>query len=81
MQMNTHDPLIVKRCNEQTNLGSLTLAQVRGLHTREEISKVVCSCGWESDWHPTEQLAREEYGKHKFMSVKFISDLPRAYEC
>lgn len=36
-------------------------------------SKVTCLCGWSSGWQPTEQLAREAYGKHKFMSVKSLS--------
>lgn len=31
----------------------------------EADSKATCSCGWSSDWQSTEQLAREEYGKHK----------------
>lgn len=63
--MNIHNLIIVKRSNERTdNSIPLTLAEVRELHTREEISKATCSCGWSGDWHSTEQAAIDEYSKH-----------------
>lgn len=40
------------------------------VHKIEADLKATCSCGWSGDWHSTEQLAREEYGKHIFMGVK-----------
>lgn len=65
--MNTHDLTITKRIK---NTRSAVPTRANPIACVEADSKAVCSCGWSSDWYSTEQLAREDYGKHLFMSVK-----------
>lgn len=65
--MSIHNLTIVKRTKD---LPSPHFTRANSSIYVEADSKATCSCGWSSDWQPTEQLAREEYGRHKFMSVK-----------
>lgn len=64
MIMSIHNLTIIKRTKDSQPPNPTRANYV------EADSKATCSCGWSSDWQPTEQLAREEYGRHKFMSVK-----------
>lgn len=65
--MSIHNLTIVKR-SRNPRLTPVTKASP--VVYVEADSKATCSCGWQSDWQSTEQLAREEYGKHIFMAVK-----------
>ena len=66
--MSIHNLTIVKR-TKNSRFPTPTRADPVTTYLEAD-SKATCSCGWQGDWHSTEQLAREEYGKHKFMSVK-----------